>query len=111
MVKKYIPKQKEEDEELSDLEMDTGENEEVEAINETERLLHLRDKIKEDFTKQYKAKGKNPSWLETLTETSTEQINPNLDIDDDIKRELIFYNISIGNTMKVLRELKNVFII
>jgi hypothetical protein len=109
MGKKYIPKEKvESDDELSDLEMDTGDNEEVQVINERERLQTLTNHIKEDFLKLYKAKGKNPSWLETLTETSSQAIDPNLNVDDDIKRELIFYNISLENTMKALKQVKNV---
>jgi hypothetical protein len=109
MGKKFTPKETIEDEDLSDLEMDTGDNEDIQIVNEKERLETLTNKIKDDFIKQYKAKGRNTSWLETLTETSLQAIDPNLNTDDDIKRELIFYNITLENTMKALKQVKNVY--
>ncbi len=109
MGKKFIQKrhfEAEEEEELSDLEID-GEVEEPQIlINEVERLETLTKNIHNEYVKQYTAKGKNPNWLEALLVVNPEPIDQTLNVDDDIKRELLFYNISHQNTIDALKKLK-----
>lgn len=105
MVKKFIKDNDDvEDEELSDLEIDNEEiSKDKEFINDTEELEKFATKIKEEFLKSMKNKA---NWLETLDVTSEDLINPNLNTDDDIKRELIFYNISHKTAIKAINLLK-----
>jgi len=115
MVKEFI-KQKnlnqiEEKEECeSDLELEEEyEDEEmieIEYPNDEEKLNEFTNKIKEEFNRFYTSKGKNPNWLETMTLTGDISVPEDLDIDDDIKRELYFYNISHKNTIKGIIKLK-----
>lgn len=111
MVKKYIPQRNEEEEEeldLSDLEMDnTGEDDvEQEVINDADKCEELNKKINEEFIKIFKSKGKNPNWLDTMTLTAGQAIDPELNVDDDIKRELIFYNLTVGNAIEGIKKLR-----
>ena len=108
MGKKFIQNNHiEEEEELSDLEMDAELEKPQIQINEVERLETLTKNIQNEFVKQYTTKGKNPSWLETLLVTNPEQIDQTLNVDDDIKRELIFYNMTHQNTIEALKKLKD----
>jgi rRNA-processing protein EBP2 len=95
-----------EDEELSDLEVDADIDEPQIRINEVELLETLTKTINNEFVKQFTSKGKNPNWLETVLVTNAEQVDPTLDVDDDIKREFIFYNITHLNTIQALKNLK-----
>ncbi len=107
MGKKFIQNNHiEEEEELSDLEIDAELEKPEIQINEVERLETLTKNIQNEFVKQYSTKGKNPSWMETLLVTNPEQIDQTLNLDDDIKRELIFYNMTHHNTIEALKKLK-----
>jgi rRNA-processing protein EBP2 len=108
MGKKFIQhKHIEEEEELSDLEIDAEVEEPVVQVNEIERLETLTKNINSEFVKQFSSKGKNPSWLETLLVINPENMDQTLNVDDDIKRELLFYNATHSNTIQALRKLKD----
>ena len=108
MVKRLIKNTENQEDELSDLEIDADIEENKIIINEEERLLYHKDKINNEFIKLFNAKGKNPGWLESLTVTSKDLIDSSLNVDDDIKRELLFYNLTSSNTMMALRFLREV---
>ena len=100
MVKKFKIVNRKEDrddlineEDLSDLEIDKQEKNSEEEINDVEALNAITARMKEDFHKFMKSK--NVDWLETMDLTADQGINPDLNVDDDIRRELIFYNISL----------------
>ena len=88
---------KEEDEareEMAYLEQEGGYGSDtsVESINIVAELEEKESNIKSDFNHFFEAKGKKKTWLETLDITSPNVIDKNLNTDDDIKRELFFYN-------------------
>ena len=99
-----------EEDNLSDLEMNNEEDDDAqEEINLVDELNTHTNKIKQEFAKLLQKKGANPnSWLETLTLTHDNAIDPNLNIDDDIRRELVFYNITNNNVMKGIEKLREV---
>ena len=66
---------------------------EVPSINLVEEISEKINSIKNDIQKYYTVKNKNIDWLEFPVNISESTIPPNLNPDDDIKRELIFYNI------------------
>lgn len=110
-IKKNTPNPQEEDElkeEIANLEnnQDVELNDSVESINDIETLEKKNNEIKEDFSKFFSAKGKSLNWLETLDVTSKEPVDQNLNPDDDIKRELFFYNIAKENAIKGMLQLK-----
>ena len=80
------------------------ENEEI--INLTNELEEKKNSILNDFLKFFSQKGKKLSWLENLTIISDEEIDQNLNPDDDIKRELLFYNLAKQNAINGLIKLK-----
>ena len=80
------------------------ENEEI--INLTNELEEKKNSILNDFLKFFSQKGKKVSWLENLTIISDEEIDQNLNPDDDIKRELLFYNLAKQNAINGLIKLK-----
>jgi len=96
----------------SDLEIQDNEEdqeESVEEINFVEELNQHAEKIRKEFKNLLAKKGGNPNnWLETLTLTHENAIDENINIDDDIKRELAFYNITTENVMRGLMKLKEV---
>jgi hypothetical protein len=97
----------------SDLEIQDDEQiveeEEKEEINLIEDLNFHTEKIKKEYRHLLAKKGGNPdNWLETLTLTHEAPIDENLNIDDDIKRELEFYNVTTQNVMRGLIKLKEV---
>jgi len=111
MVKKFKIVNRAEDrddqineEELSDLEIDKQEKNSEEEINDIEALNTISARMKEDFHKIMKSK--DVDWLETMDLTSDQGINPDLNVDDDIRRELIFYNLSLKNAAKGINKLK-----
>lgn len=109
MVKKFqklsrAETQPQEDDELSDLEIDNEERVVEEEINDVETLNKRTAVIKEDFQKLMKSK--DIDWLETMDLTSDQAVNPDLNIDDDIRRELIFYNITLRNTAIGINKLR-----
>jgi rRNA-processing protein EBP2 len=112
MVKKFQKVNRKEDrddlnneeEELSDLEIDNQDKVLEEEINDVEALEAITARMKDDFHKIMKSK--DIDWLETMHLTADQAINPDLNIDDDIRRELIFYNISLKNAAKGINKLK-----
>ena len=80
------------------------ENEEI--INLTNELEEKKNLIINDFLKFFSQKGKKVSWLENLTIISDDEIDQNLNPDDDIKRELFFYNLAKKNAINGLIKLK-----
>jgi hypothetical protein len=96
---------------LSDMEIQDGDQEEesIEEINLVEELNAHAEKIRNEFKNLLAKKGGNPgNWLESLTLTHPRPIDEELNIDDDIKRELAFYNITTQNVMQGLLKLKDV---
>ena len=63
--------------------------------------------IQSDVQKFYDSNNKKIAWLEFPVEISSTEIPEYLNPDDDIKRELIFYNIAKENAIKGMIELKN----
>jgi len=62
--------------------------------------------LQEEFNSYLKSKGVNHnSWIETLTLTAKEGIDQILNIDDDIRRELVFYNLSLLNAKDGINKL------
>lgn len=107
MVKKLIKDDddydSEEEEMNQEYERDDGP---VSLINATDILEERYKRIKEDVLKIFK--GKNPNWIETLVITGDSVIDPELNVDDDIKRDLYFYNTSFQNAIKGINQLKKV---
>ncbi len=95
-----------EDEKAEDNEENSYEEDSIESINIIEELTEKLNTIKSDVQKFYENKGKKITWLEFPVETSTTEIPEYLNPDDDIKRELIFYNIAKENAIKGMIELK-----
>ena len=112
MVKKFIcsakPKQNEEEEDLSDLEGEyqKEDGEKVDFINDVEALENHCKKIQADFQKNMK--NKEIPWMETMDLVADSSVDPNLNMDDDIKRELIFYNLTLQNSVKGILSLKGI---
>ena len=77
-------------------------NNEEQLDNEEEEL----NSIKNDIQKFYDAKNKKIDFLEYPINISQSEIPPNLNPDDDIKRELIFYNIAKENAIQGMIQLK-----
>lgn len=87
-----------------DMEIDEEEREE---INLVEELEEHEKKIKKEFKiLMSKRGGDSNNWLETMTLTTNNIIDTNLNIDDDIKRELAFYNMTTQNVIPGLLKLK-----
>jgi len=82
------------------------EEESIESINIIEELTEKLNSIKSDVQKFYDNKGKKITWLDYPVEISSTPIPEHLNPDDDIKRELIFYNIAKENAIKGMVELK-----
>ena len=101
-------KDKEEDE--KELEQDqeeiSNDDESIESINLVDELQEKLNSIKSDVQKFYDSKNKKINWLEFPVEVSSTEIPEYLNPDDDIKRELIFYNIAKENAIKGMIELK-----
>ena len=79
---------------------------EVPSINLVEEISEKINSIKNDIQKYYTVKNKNIDWLEFPVSISESAIPQNLNPDDDIKRELIFYNIAKENAIKGMIQLK-----
>ena len=82
------------------------EEESIESINLIDELTEKLNSIKSDVQKFYDSKNKKINWLEFPVEVSSTEIPEYLNPDDDIKRELIFYNIAKENAIKGMIELK-----
>ncbi len=113
MVKKFVREEKQEDDDLSDLEADFVDEEEglastTVAVNDEEMLLNCLKRVKGEFCKLMKVKNEeNVNWIETMDLITDEGVDPELNQDDDIKRELIFYNLSLKNAAKGISKLKD----
>ena len=103
-----IEKLEKEDAKMEEHEEDNSNEEEesIESINIIEDLTEKLNSIKSDVQKFYDNKGKKMTWLEFPVEVSDTKIPEYLNPDDDIKRELIFYNIAKENAIKGMIELK-----
>jgi rRNA-processing protein EBP2 len=103
-------KDKEEEEKEKELEQHQEEysydEESIESINLVDELTQKLNSIKSDVQKFYDSKNKKINWLEFPVEISSTEIPEYLNPDDDIKRELIFYNIAKENAIKGMIELK-----
>ena len=101
---------KDKEEEEKELEKDQEEysfdEESIESINLVDELTEKLNSIKSDVQKFYDSKNKKINWLEFPVEISSTEIPEYLNPDDDIKRELIFYNIAKENAIKGMIELK-----
>ena len=114
MVKQFLKKkhinETEEPENDSDLELaeeyEDDEEISIEYPNDEEKLNEFTNKIREEYQRYYTSKGKSPTWLETMTLSGNIQIPEDFDPDDDIKRELIFYNITHKNSVQGILKLK-----
>jgi rRNA-processing protein EBP2 len=112
MVKKFIAKEIEDSDndefgEDDDLEIECNEEEmSFEYPNDEEKMNELTLKIRREFANQFTSKGKNPNWLEKMDLIGDQKIPDEFNIDDDIRRELIFYNISHKNTIQGILKLK-----
>jgi hypothetical protein len=99
----------EDDDVNSDMEMrDDRDVDEVEEINIVEDLNKHTEKIQKEYAGLLAKKGGKPSWLETLTLTGDVNFDEDLNIDDDIKRELAFYNTTTENVVKGILKLREV---
>jgi len=76
------------------------------SINLVDEISEKINLIKNDVQKFYDAKNKKIDWLEFPVNISQSQIPQNLNPDDDIKRELIFYNIAKENAIQGMVKLK-----
>ena len=76
------------------------------SINLVDEISEKINSIKNDIQKFYDAKNKKIDWLEFPVNISQSQIPQNLNPDDDIKRELIFYNIAKENAIQGMVKLK-----
>ena len=79
---------------------------EVPSINLVEEISEKINSIKDDVQKYYIAKNKKIDWLEFPVNVSPTPLPKNLNPDDDIKRELIFYNIAKENAIQGMIKLK-----
>lgn len=107
-MKNQEPESEEEEEEEYGDEVTTEEQERI-IINDIETIEKKIMNIKSDYFKFFK--GKNPNWLETPEITCEQTINQDMDVDDDIKRELSFYNISFLNAVNGMNHLKRVILL
>jgi len=97
-----------EDQEENPLNNDNDNDSELEipSINMEPELSEKLNSIKNDIQKFYDAKNKKIDFLEFPINISESSIPQNLNPDDDIKRELIFYNIAKENAIKGMIKLK-----
>jgi len=96
------------EDELSDLEVDIGgdvANEYI-SINQVDQIESACNKINQEFNKLMKKDKVN--WIETLDITAKDSIDSDLNVDDDIKRELIFYNLTVANAAQGISKLKQI---
>ena len=85
---------------------DNDSESEIPSINMEPELSEKLNSIKNDIQKFYDAKNKKIDFLEFPINISESSIPQNLNPDDDIKRELIFYNIAKENAIKGMIKLK-----
>ena len=85
---------------------DNDSESEIPSINMEPELSEKLNSIKNDIQKFYDAKNKKIDFLEFPVNISESPIPQNLNPDDDIKRELFFYNIAKENAIKGMIKLK-----
>lgn len=78
-----------------------------EEINLVDELNQKHNELHEDFQKRFTSKGRKVTWLETLVVTSKNAIDQTLNTDDDIRRELFFYNNAIESAITGINKLKH----
>ena len=83
------------------------ENDSIESINLEDEINEKIKDIKSDFNRYFTQKNAEITWLEKPILISKEGIDQNINIDDDIKRELLIYNITKENAIKGLSKLKS----
>jgi rRNA-processing protein EBP2 len=93
-------------EEEKEIEDELNESDSIESINLAEELNEKIKEIKLDFKRYFTEKNKEITWLEKPVLMSKEPIDQNINLDDDIKRELLIYNITKENAIKGLNKLK-----
>ena len=98
--------QKKENNSNDEADEDSDDISEVPSINLVEEISEKLNSIKNDIQRFYDAKNKKIDWLEFPVNISQSQIPQNLNPDDDIKRELIFYNIAKENAIQGMIQLK-----
>ena len=94
------------EEQLDNEEEELNSESEIPSINLEDELTEKLNSIKNDIQKFYDAKNKKIDFLEYPINISQSEIPPNLNPDDDIKRELIFYNIAKENAIQGMIQLK-----
>ena len=98
--------EEEENNEPLNTELDEDEESEVPSINLVEEISEKINSIKDDIQKIYAAKNKKLDWLEYPVNISPTPLPKNINPDDDIKRELFFYNIAKENAIQGMVKLK-----
>ena len=98
--------QKKENNSNDEADEDSDDISEVPSINLVEEISEKLNSIKNDIQRFYDAKNKKIDWLEFPVNISQSSIPENLNPDDDIKRELIFYNIAKENAIQGMIQLK-----
>ena len=86
---------------------DNEEVEEAESVNFVDEINEKLESIKNDFEHWYQNKPNINKWLERPFNVSSAPLPEYLNPDDDIKRELLFYNIAKENAIKSIINLKN----
>lgn len=71
--------------------------------NDKAALTELKNKIESKFNEKFKP---HELFLERMTVTSDNIIDKKMNINDDIKRELVFYNLSFEGAVKGINKLK-----
>ena len=105
-AKKEIEEDKEEQLQEEGQEEYSNEEDTIESINLIDELTEKLNSVQSDVQNFYDRENKNITWLEFPVEISSAEIPEDINIDDDIKRELIFYNIAKENAIKGMIELK-----
>ena len=106
LVSKLQVKNDIEDDDEEDLEEDEEEEEgEIEYENEKETLKELTEKIQSKFNNKFN-NDSNQIFMERLTVVADSSVDKKLNINDDIKREVVFYNIAFEGAVKGINKLK-----
>jgi rRNA-processing protein EBP2 len=70
------------------------------AIKNIPAMKKILDKMNADLNKPFKKRNKKLNWSERLIVVSNTdvQMQDNIDVNNDVQREVQFYNIALGNT-------------
>lgn len=76
------------------------------AIKNVPAMKKILDKMNADLVKPFKKKGKKMLWSERLTVVSNAgvEVQEGIDVNNDVQREVQFYNIALGNTKVGLQQ-------